>query len=87
MAYAIQRHVTKRAMDIWKNFTPQFFDTLVIVVIIIGLALAVVRLYADFSRTLPAESSTMTETGGNTDGVSDDTQPIKVIKTDDKSTS
>jgi hypothetical protein len=75
-------------MDIWKNFTPQFFDTLVIVVIIIGLALAVVRLYADFSRPLPPEANEpirLAETGGNTDGVSDDTQPIKVIKTDDES--
>ena len=65
--------------DIWKNFTPQFFDTLVIVVIIIGVALAIVRLYADFSRPLPPEPRTWVETGENTDGVSDDTQPIKVI--------
>ena len=75
-------------MDIWKNFTPEFFDTLVIVVIIIGLALAVVRLYADFSRKIPLEagnSVSMATTGGNTDGVSDDTQPIKVIRTGDKS--
>ena len=77
----------ENAMDIWKSFTPQFFDTLVIVVIIIGLALAVVRLYADFSRTLPiSESDTLAETGGNTDGVSDDTQPIRVIETGDKGT-
>ena len=74
-------------MDIWKSFTPQFFDTLVIVVIIIGLALAVVRLYADFTRKLPiSESVNMAETGGNTDGVSDDTQPIRVIETGDEST-
>ena len=72
-------------MDIWKNFTPQFFDTLVIVVIIIGLALAVVRLYADFSRPIPSSgSSRIAETGGNTDGVSDDTQSIKVIQTVDQ---
>jgi hypothetical protein len=75
-----------KMMDIWKSFTPQFFDTLVIVVIIIGLALAVVRLYADFTRKLPPESNTMAETGGNTDGVSDDTQPTKAIQTDDKNT-
>ena len=74
-------------MNIWKSFTPEFFDTLVIVVIIIGLALAVVRLYADFTRPLPTESTPLAETGGNTDGVSDDTQPIRVIETDDKSTS
>ncbi len=34
-------------------FTREFFDTLVIVVIIIGLAWAVVRLYADLTRPLP----------------------------------
>lgn len=33
--------------------TPQFFDLLIIVVIIVGLALAAVRLYADFTRPLP----------------------------------
>jgi cytochrome c oxidase assembly protein Cox11 len=35
------------------TLTPEFFDTLVIVVIIIGLALAAVRLYRDLSRPLP----------------------------------
>lgn len=35
------------------SLTPEVFDTLIIVVIIIGLALAVVRLYADFTRKLP----------------------------------
>jgi len=34
-------------------FTREFFDALVIVVIIIGLAWAVVRLYADLTRPLP----------------------------------
>lgn len=33
--------------------TPQFFDALIIGVIVIGLALAAVRLYADFTRPLP----------------------------------
>jgi len=36
-----------------QNLTPQFFDTLIIVVIILGLAVAVVRLYRDFTRPLP----------------------------------
>lgn len=33
--------------------TPELFDTLVIVVILIGGALAVVRLYADLRRPAP----------------------------------
>ena len=62
-------------MDIWKNFTPEFFDTLVIVIIIIGLALAVVRLYRDFSRPLPIDD----------DG---DTKPnLPVVQADDQSSS
>jgi hypothetical protein len=40
------------------SLTPEFFDTLIIVVIIIGLALAVVRLYADFTRHLPNDEDT-----------------------------
>jgi len=36
-----------------QNLTPQFFDTLVIVVILLGSALAVVRLHRDFTRPLP----------------------------------
>jgi cytochrome c oxidase assembly protein Cox11 len=35
------------------TLTPEFFDTLVVAVIIIGLALAAVRLYRDLSRPLP----------------------------------
>ncbi len=35
------------------TLTPEFFDTLVLVVIVIGLALAAVRLYRDLSRPLP----------------------------------
>jgi hypothetical protein len=38
-----------------QNLTPDFFNMLIVVVIIIGLALAVVRLYADFTRPLPPE--------------------------------
>jgi hypothetical protein len=44
--------------------TPEFFDLLIIVVIILGLALAGVRLYSDFTRPLPPrrhEESTTTE--------------------------
>lgn len=33
----------------------QFFDTLILIVVIIGLALAVVRLYRDFTRPLPGD--------------------------------
>ena len=42
--------------------TPEFFDLLVIVVIILGLALAGVRLYDDLTRPLPAERSTSADT-------------------------
>jgi hypothetical protein len=35
------------------TLTPEFFDTLIIVVIIVGLAMAAVRLYRDLSRPLP----------------------------------
>ncbi|MDX2163084.1 MAG: hypothetical protein SF162_17340 [bacterium] len=35
--------------------TPQLFDTLIIVVIVIGLALAVVRLIRDFTRPMPPD--------------------------------
>lgn len=40
------------------SLTPQFFDTLIVVVILIGLALAAVRLYRDFTRPLPPEDDT-----------------------------
>jgi len=46
--------------------TPQVFDLLIIAVIIIGLALAAVRLYADFTRPLPPSRSRSN---------SDDTEP------------
>ena len=42
-------------MDILHSLTPELFDTLIIVVILIGLAMAAVRLYADFTRPLPPE--------------------------------
>lgn len=38
-----------------QSLTPEFFDTLIVVVIIIGIAFAVVRLYRDFTRPLPPE--------------------------------
>ncbi len=41
-----------------QNLTPEFFDTLILVIIIIGLALAGVRLYRDFTRSLPPERPT-----------------------------
>ncbi len=42
--------------------TPEFFDLMVIVVIILGLALAGVRLYADLTRPLPDERSSSADT-------------------------
>ena len=47
--------------------TREVFDALIIGVIIIGLALAAVRLYADFTRPLPADDPA--------DWYADDTQP------------
>jgi cytochrome c oxidase assembly protein Cox11 len=44
-----------------ENLTPEFFDTLIIVVILIGLALAAVRLYRDFTRPLPPERAAYPE--------------------------
>jgi hypothetical protein len=35
--------------------TPHVFDLLIVVVIILGLALAAVRLYADLTRPLPTQ--------------------------------
>lgn len=51
--------------------TPDFFNLLVVVVIILGLALAVVRLYDDLTRPLPPE-----ETPFNPD---EDTQPHRAV--------
>ena len=42
----------------FSSLTPEFFDTLIVVVIILGLALAAVRLYRDFTRPLPEDRST-----------------------------
>jgi hypothetical protein len=47
--------------------TREVFDTLIIAVIIIGLALAAVRLYRDFTRPLPRR--------GQHHWADDDTQP------------
>lgn len=51
------------------SLTPEMFDLLIIVVIIFGVALAIVRLYADFSRRLPPESQAQ----------NDDTQQNEVV--------
>ncbi|RMF77230.1 MAG: hypothetical protein D6737_18335 [Chloroflexi bacterium] len=60
--------------------TREVFDTLIVVVIIIGLALAAVRLYADLSRPLPPEPDWSAD---------DDTQPHELPldspEADDKS--
>jgi len=47
--------------------TPEFFDLLVVIVIILGVALAAVRLYDDLTRPLPPSEPRV-----NPD---DDTQP------------
>jgi hypothetical protein len=52
------------------SLTREFFDTLIVVVIILGLALAVVRLYADFTRPLPPEDD-------------EDTRPNEITRTED----
>ena len=39
--------------------TPAFFDTLIVVIMVIGIALATVRLYRDFTRPLPPNPNTM----------------------------
>ena len=44
-------------MDFLRSLTPDFFDSMVCGVIIIGLALAAVRLYSDFTRKLPPEDT------------------------------
>jgi hypothetical protein len=51
--------------------TPEFFDLLVIVTIILGLALAGVRLYDDLTRPLPGERS---------HGLDEDTRPHQAIR-------
>ncbi len=42
--------------ELFSPLTPQFFDALVIIVIGIGLVLAGVRLYRDFTRPLSSET-------------------------------
>jgi hypothetical protein len=51
--------------------TPEVFDALVIGVIVVGLAAAAVRLYADLTRPLPPEPD-------------DDTQPRRPREHDDE---
>jgi hypothetical protein len=53
------------------SLTPEFFSTLIVVVIILGAALAVVRLYADFTRPLPPEDD-------------EDTRPNQPVVPEDK---
>jgi hypothetical protein len=40
-------------VEFLRSLTPETFDTLIIVIIILGLAFAAVRLYRDFTRPLP----------------------------------
>lgn len=44
-------------MDFLRSLSPEFFDTLIVIIILIGLALAGIRLYSDFTRPLPGERS------------------------------
>ena len=62
------------------SLTPEFFSALVIAVIIVGLALAIVRLYADFTRPLPPEIPPPSPFGANMD----ETQPIKTIRDEER---
>jgi hypothetical protein len=55
------------AMDF---LTPEFFDVLIIIVVLLGLALAGVRLYDDFTRPLPPAEA------------DDDTQPHRPLDED-----
>ncbi len=52
--------------------TPEFFDTLIIVVIIVGGAFAVVRLYRDFTRPLPPNEAQPQQTQPTGDTVRKD---------------
>ncbi len=52
-------------LEFLRSLTPEFFSTLVIVVIIIGLAFAVVRLYIDFTRPLPPDDEDDEDTRPN----------------------
>jgi hypothetical protein len=40
-------------MEFLRSLTPEFFDVVIIVVILVGLAFAARRLYQDFTRPLP----------------------------------
>jgi hypothetical protein len=40
-------------MEFLRSLSPEFFDTVIIGIIIIGLAAAGVRLYLDFTRPMP----------------------------------
>ncbi|HVU10400.1 MAG TPA: hypothetical protein VHD90_03940 [Phototrophicaceae bacterium] len=53
--------------DFIHSLTPDFFSALVIAFIVIGLALAIVRLYADFTRPLPPDND-------------EDTRPHRIIE-------
>lgn len=53
--------------------TREVFDALVIAVIMIGLALAAVRLYADFTRPLPDDDPPDTP-----EWADEDTQPHRI---------
>lgn len=59
--------------------TREVFDMLIIAVIIIGSALAVVRLYTDFTRPLPPHRRDFRDDWSD----DDDTQPHQSASSDD----
>ena len=59
--------------------TREVFDALIIAVIVIGGALAAVRLYRDFTRPLPRSTPPSDESDGFDDGFAADTQPNPTV--------
>lgn len=72
--------------------TREVFDTLIIVVILIGTALAIVRLYRDFTRPLPPPQPFPMDAGwqpmpdGAANSLADDTQPTPTITNPERQT-
>lgn len=58
--------------------TPEVFDLLIIVIIIVGLALAAVRLYRDLTRPLPGDFE------GARPPFDEDTRPHKAAQGDER---
>ena len=69
--------------------TRDVFDTLILVIIVVGGALAVVRLYNDLTRPLPDESNTRIERNQIVfpPVEDDDTRPNQPVKLPDEPSS